>query len=179
MAKRAIFDCDGVVFDFTGALLDAVGSQLSREEVVEWDLLELLEPGLKEVALEVLTTPDFWGGLELLPGAHHGVGYAESEGYKIAWVTSPWEPCKDWKIIRRELLNTHFDIDKRGDEFHPRRDKEAIQGDLFIDDKPENVDTYQVAHPDSRVYLFDQPYNRSMKWPRRINWDSDLSEVFR
>ena len=47
--------------------------------------------------------------------------------------------------------------------------KGAIDADLYIDDGPHNIETFQREGRD--VIIFDQPYNRDMAGVRAQNWD--------
>lgn len=167
-------DVDGVVADFILGLLEAVGSELTPKDIVEWDVVSQLPTQDERAhALLILSDPEFWANLPVKEGAKEGVNYLLGVGYKISWVTSPWESCEGWESARREWLNKHFEVKKRGQAYIPTSAKEKIVGDVFIDDKPKNVVKWQRAHPTGRAYLFDAPYNQNNEkfhWSRRINW---------
>jgi len=170
--RDLLLDVDGVCADFSGALISAVGSDLKVENVTRWDILGLFTIEQRELAYDYLADPEFWRSLPVIEGAEEGVPVLEVT-HNILWVTSPWASCEGWEDARRAWLNEHFNMDEKGQPYHPRSDKENIAGDAMIDDKPSNVEKWAAAHPKGKAYLFDAPYNRDFDWPR-ITWDRIL-----
>lgn len=168
--RSILLDVDGVVADFTKGLEDAVGHKFSAEDLKSWDLIGKLDPEQKEEALRVLSGPAFWRGLSVVDGAREGVRYLENMGFEITWVTSPWPSCESWESVRREWLDEHFGLETQGHHYIPTSSKDKVVGDVFIDDKPENVDTWRKAHPDKRAYIFDAPHNKSYEKAPRFTW---------
>jgi len=163
----ALFDCDGVVADFVSALLDAVGSDLTKEDIVEWDVLKFLTPVEKAKALESLKTYDFWVNLPIIDGARDGIEYVRF-GYQVIWVTSPWLDAPQWAAARREWLRRNFQADPA--DVHIKKDKSGEEGDFFVDDKVSHVESWQVAHPAKKAFIFDQPYNQDVGLYPRFSW---------
>lgn len=177
MKKGAIIDVDGVTADFIKGLESAIDRKFSEEELGHWDLIKRLPKDTKDEVYELLTEPDFWRRLPVIDGAQEGVKYIEGLGYQIIWVTSPWTSCESWESARHDWLNKHFDLDKRGHEYHPTSDKERIDGEFIIDDKPENVKKWMDAHPSKRAFIYDAPYNKDFTTATRFTWNKVRSLV--
>ena len=169
---KALLDVDGVVADFSSSILQAVGSKLSPQDHQQWDVMEFLTPDEKSRAREALSDIDFWLNLPLKDMAKQGVEKLRDLGFQIVWVTSPWTSCLGWDTARRSWLSRNFG----DDPVVITADKEHVDGDVFIDDKVENVEKWSRAHPDKRAFLFDAPYNRDSDLPR-VSWDTILAHL--
>lgn len=174
MKRDLLMDVDGVCAEFTPALISAVGSDVRFEDMTRWDVFTYFTPEQRELAYDYLSDPVFWRNLPVMEGAQEGVAFLEVT-HNIIWVTSPWASCEEWESARRDWLNEHFGMDKKGQPYHPTSDKARIEGDLIIDDKPDNVLSWSKAHPGKPAYLFDAPYNQDIQWPHRISWERILN----
>ena len=170
--KSILLDVDGVTADFIGGLERALNHTFSPEDLKEWDVLKKLEPSQREKALEALSGTSFWRNLPVKDGAKEGVRFLENMGYEITWVTSPWTSCEGWEAARRDWLDEHFGLGTQGHHYIPTSSKEKVVGDVFIDDKPENVKGWREAHPGKQAFIFDAPYNKSFYGAPRLTWGS-------
>jgi 5'(3')-deoxyribonucleotidase len=164
---RVLLDVDGVIADFTGAYLTAVEKALGRTytpaDVRDWDIGDAL--GLstedRDLVHEVLDQPGVGQGLKPLPGAVAGV----KEVMKLAevyFVTSPLASSPTWIYDRAIWIEKHFGKEYR-DNIISAKKKAPIFGNLFVDDKPQNVDEWSKAWPMCNALLWDIPANRSAK----------------
>lgn len=172
--RDLLLDVDGVCADFSRGLIEAVGSHLLPEDVTRWDIISLFTPEQRELAYDYLSDPSFWRNLPVMEDAQEGVKFMEVT-HNVVWVTSPWASCEGWESARRDWLNEHFGMDEKGQPYHPTSEKERIDGDLLIDDKPDNVVSWAEAHPDKTAWLFEAPYNKNFEWPHRISWRGILN----
>jgi 5'(3')-deoxyribonucleotidase len=177
MSEGAIIDVDGVCADFIKGVENVLDRKFPEEELRHWDLIHRLPSDLKEEVYEHLSEPDFWLKLTVIDGAQEGVKYFEDLGLPIIWATSPWSSCESWESARREWLNNHFDMDARGHAYHPVADKQGIDGNFILDDKPANVQTWLAAHPGKRGFIYDAPYNRDFNGATRFTWEKVRSLV--
>lgn len=163
-----LIDCDGVLADFVAHVLRLTGSDVAPEQMKTYDIFEVVGEEHQDF---LLSNPEFWRTLPVIPGAQEGVKAIRAEpDAEIVVVTSPWHSCKGWLEARCTWLKEHFGIEP-ADIISARR-KELIRGDVLIDDRLKNVEAWQQAWPDGKAYIFDQPYNLDVEWPedRRITW---------
>jgi 5'(3')-deoxyribonucleotidase len=163
---RLLLDVDGVVANMVLALLNAIGSKSTPSDFPTWDVLKALPKEEHDRAIEVLEDPSFWLNLPLVEGAKRGVQELRDQGYEVVWVTAPWKSCPGWDEARRSWIRKHFGPD---DEIIITADKQTVDGDLFIDDKPDNVESWKKAHPGKPAFLFNTPHNKDSDL-RRCSW---------
>lgn len=155
--RAVLFDVDGVLANFTRAVLDAVAPDTSDDEVVEWDIFAMLDArGVGETARAVAADADFWRGLPLFPDATTIVA-AVRRVRPVVFATSPWPFCAGWAEARRAWLREHFGAS--GDEVVITSAKDRIRGATLFDDKPDNVRRWGAANPGKDAFLIARPYN--------------------
>lgn len=162
--SKILIDIDGVVADFKGAFLDEL--QLKDSNPESWDFLESLKPKDKKEAEALMNDLEFWGGLPLIDGAKKAVKRLKAIGHEVVWVTSPWPSCIGWETARRSWIKDNFG----DDDVIVTSSKHHIDGDFFIDDKPENVEVWKKAHPYKKAFIYDQTYNRHYHGAPRFDW---------
>jgi 5'(3')-deoxyribonucleotidase len=162
--SKILIDVDGVVADLKAAILDEL--QVEDPDPWKWDFIKKLEPSDQEEAHAALDEMEFWERLPLVEGAKKAVKVLKNAGHTIVWVTAPWTSCQGWDVARRSWLNNHFGNDKMIVE----ADKEKVDGDVFIDDKVENVEAWKKAHPNKKAFIFDQSYNKDYHGAPRFDW---------
>ena len=82
--------------------------------------------------------------------------------FDVYYATSPWWSCVGWETARRAWLEEHFDATR--EQVVITTDKSILGGDVFIDDKPENVSGWQDANPGGQGFLLQATYNDGMAW---------------
>jgi 5'(3')-deoxyribonucleotidase len=162
-----LIDVDGVAADMVGDLFPRVDPELKREDFPDWDIFDDLPDAQRKKAYEVLKDPEFWANLSLVDGAKKAIKHLKNFGHKIVWVTAPWPSCARWDEARTSWIRKHFGDE---DEIRITSDKEKVEGDCFIDDKPDNIDDYKRAHPNAKVFIFDTPHNRKYTGAPRFTW---------
>lgn len=158
-------DVDGVLADFVGDILKKSGSILKPENINTWDMFALMKIDVKKKADELLKTPEFWRHLTILPHAQKEVVKLRHRG-KVLFVTSPWYLCKEWVHERRMWLKRNFDADDK--EIIFCQDKSHVRGDIFIDDRCDNIINWQKTNPDKESRIMDRTYNLNLKWAPRV-----------
>lgn len=159
-------DVDGVVANFTGHLLNIIGSELTPADVTVWQVLDLLKPSEKKEATAILNEPEFWRSQPVIEGAQDGIAQIKKH-HEIFWVTSPWIGCEGWEAARRWWLKDNFGVDHK--HVAPLASKYIVVGDFIVDDKASHVDEW-LEHHDGQGFLFDAPYNQDSKL-QRMNWN--------
>jgi 5'(3')-deoxyribonucleotidase len=117
---------------------------------------------------------EFWKTLPVKPGAKEAIQSLRDAGHDILWVTSPYPPCYGWASERMAWLARNFDV-------HPHdvcitHRKGCVTGDIFIDDKPENIAEWQEMNPRGRAFIYAHAFNASETFPR-ITWDTMWNSI--
>lgn len=173
---RVLLDVDGVLCDFLSPflrLLKAMGIEVSEDDLDGWDVLHhVFQRGLapRWESLEHLRTAvwNAWGAalpdLQPYPEAIEAVDALRASGAEVYVVTAAMNPRR-----RNDWLARHFAIES--DHVVYTAAKHLVVGDVFVDDRPENVASWARAHVGHAV-LFAHPFNRSASWSGlRGRWD--------
>ena len=167
-----ILDCDGVVLDWLQFLLATLGNPLKPEEVTTVDVLSVLDEQKRWEALHLLDQVDWWASIPPMDRALEGLEVLLTAGHSILWATSPWITCLGWETMRRHQITTWFRSPH--DSILMGAPKERIDGDVFLDDKPEHVSKWSIRHSGKIARLYRQPYNAGTRHTR-IDW-TDIIE---
>lgn len=181
MRKPVIaIDCDGVLSDWHALAFPIMNKLLnanhSTKDVKNWDIYHLIDDEtIKETFKDLLNNS---GMIEHLP-VYDGAQKAIEEIKKIAEiyiVTSPMGKYHDWIIHREKWLKKNFDISSKN-VVHTAA-KYLIQADVFIDDKPENIEkwySYNFGIPIlwKHECVPENPFEHN----RRVKWTNDWNEV--
>lgn len=140
-----LLDVDGVCADFTGMvrrLVKGMGGQMPWP-VTQWGFIK-----------------GSWMDMEPIPGARGVVEAFRRAGHRVVFVTAPWESCVEWAYARTSWLKHEMGADPR--DVVITSAKELVRGDVFVDDKIENVAAWREEDYPGRLrgYLWDAPYNR-------------------
>lgn len=166
--SRVFVDCDGVAADMVGDLFERLGG-LKSEDFLDWDIFSQLSEAKKRHAYSILSKADFWANLPLVEGVQKAVRHLKNFGHEVVWVTAPWKSCRGWDNVRREWIKQHFGNDKVIVS-SKKGEVPMSPGDVFIDDKPSNIDAVKKAHPNVKVYLFGTAHNKDYTGAPRFAW---------
>jgi 5'(3')-deoxyribonucleotidase len=174
-------DVDGVIVNFQNRFVQLASELLGRE----FDPMAAMSSFSVEDALgltreesdavyEVVNSPGFAMGLPEMPGAVAGIKelmqYAD-----VYFVTSHNVRSPTWVFEREAWLVERFGEQGRR-TFHTKH-KYGVVGDVFIDDKKENAEKWQKAHPDGKALLWAWPYNEGSVIPRIDKWQDVLDLI--
>lgn len=176
--KVIIADVDQVLLDFTSRMRDFVYEKhghVVKGQSLEWDLRAWLQVDDVPELLREFFSSYYFGTLDPMPGAKICLDRFRNMGYKIVCLTSCGTSDVTQALRLANLFN-HF-----GDIFHEvhfvemdeskfadlsmLNDRYDVQ--MFIDDKPENIDA-AVEAGISRPVLMKAPHNRE----ERDSYDS-------
>lgn len=174
-SKIILLDVDSVLNSFDKEILDLVRPETTikeMEDLKDWDIFKLLnEKQLLEMH-KILEDSDFWQNLKPKKISQDMVEAMRSDGEKVIFCTSPWAYCRSWSWVRRWWLERHFKAKGREDIIITGA-KDLIFGDVFIDDKPDNVINWRKrwAKKGGKGLLFEtntNKYDPKAKdlWPR-------------
>ncbi len=173
-------DCDGVLSDFYGSVLDALTElgqkPVSYGQLRSYDLNLSLGDKHADLARETLRDPSFWTALNELPGIHDAYRRLSSIA-DVFIVTSPWLGCISWEFARRTWLKR---LSVHDDQVVFARSKHIIHADVFIDDHPGHVQAWASRHPSGLAILVDQPWNKELGQygHAAANWQFNRADSF-
>lgn len=162
---RIILDVDGVVADFVGHTLTLLGELAppgGREAFTAWDMVSVMSPEARAVCTHGWRQPGWCASMPTLPDAQNAVDRLSLRA-DVVWATAPMTHAPHWMHERAGWLERVFAADPRSIVF--THDKAHVWGDVFVDDKPENVDGWADTHRDGFSILWTAPYNR--EWTSR------------
>lgn len=175
---RVLLDVDGVLADFlTPAVVilrRLTGKPYRPEDFHTWDLFETVGSEWEKPFFRECNRPGFAASLDPYPGAREGV-LALRAVSELYIVTSPAHHSATWTYERERWLEKHFDIPPNR-VVHTSA-KYLCRGDLFIDDRPLNVEKWAAEHPTGKAILWDAPYNRSATHLSRVTDWLDVTKI--
>ena len=169
--KTILCDVDGVLADFTGALLDQCGTVVKPSDINNWDLFSMLEPDCRAKAFKILQNSEFWRNLPVFPHAQEAVEDLRRKG-RVLFVTSPWAnsttgwECHGWGYARAHWLREHFSTPSA--DLIIAYSKGYVRGDILIDDRFKNISEWSTMNPNGRAYLMRRPHNRDDSWEHEV-----------
>ncbi len=173
-----LLDADGPLFDLTGASVAAINRQFDvrykADQWTQWDAHFMSPAQASWLRNTLWADPRFWAQLPPTEGAQAGVTALLDKGHEIHVVTSAFESCVGWESARRDALKGLFGIDKKFVTVTAQ--KHLVCGDVFVDDKVENVKAWSTRQYRGAALLFDMPHNRDHAL-NRVDWEA-LTERF-
>lgn len=157
-----LVDCDGVLASFVDLYKDLQGILNARSfeysDVTEFDFTKCVSTPEEDAKIwrHISTTPGLIDDLAPEDGALAGLDELRSFA-RVVCVTSPADTTY-WCSERVNWLKKVCGFDKRDIIFASA--KELIPGDALIDDKLDQVVTWDNAHINGAGIVFDQPWNR-------------------
>lgn len=179
--KTILVDCDGVLADLVGGVLEVVNrgrtrNLLTAADVTQWSIADSL--GISDAWFdEILSTPGFVKGLRPFPCVYSTMRDMKRK-HSVRVVTSPFDASPFWMYERVQWLRDHSIADKHQTIF--ASEKTLIRGDFLIDDHPHTVANWSRAWPQGIGLLWDAPYNQGVELPsngRRVRTWAEVHEV--
>lgn len=174
--NRVLIDVDGVIANFIDFYTCIVSETLKKEFTITkplWDIGEAI--GLSEQEKNKVHSVLFSRGAALNIKPYDGAVEAVneiSEFCDIYFVTAPLEESETWAHDRIKWLTNYFG-QNLGGQYILTRDKFTVRGDIFIDDKTENIIEWKKNWPSCLPILWAHEYNslmpgiiRTNKWSR-------------
>jgi uncharacterized HAD superfamily protein len=184
--KKIGIDLDDVIIDLANELIAFLNLKLNlsmkKEHIIEYEIAKVLN--IPEEATEKLFE-EFYNSQyfkKLRPIKSSIKGINELSKYNELYIITARdrifyeetiEPIKD--IFHSKFESIHFINKFNGNKFLKSDICNALHIDIFIDDSIDNViDVYQNSN--SKVYLFDQPWNR-YKIPNKVKRIYSLEDI--
>jgi 5'(3')-deoxyribonucleotidase len=145
------------------------GVYAKLEDITEWNLCNC--PPLNQLTPDQvfapLQKPGFLRSIAIMPGAREALNAIIAAGHEVYLVTA-----RSGAVSMAETLEWLKD---KLPEFPINHlifcyNKEIIAADVLIDDRPENLRRFHVAHPEARLITISYPYNdKFVPWVTGIN----------
>jgi 5'(3')-deoxyribonucleotidase len=182
MKQKLLLDIDGVLTDFHSAVAKIAtmgGFPVTSAEMCEWEIGTSLRrigapENIVDLCLNAMAFSGFNASLEPCVSALKWLPDVRRAA-DVMFVTSPNSKCSTWISERVAWMRKYFDVEPQDIRF--ASDKSTINGDLFVDDCPENVAAWQLAHPSRSALLWGRPYNKSPGLPKVCSWEDLLSKL--
>lgn len=174
-SKIALFDLDGTLADFDGAIRLGMMKLASPDEIVAG-----LEYREKDGEPEHLTArrrlikrvPGFWRELHRLPLGFELLQHAIDVGFNIQVLTkAPRTNFRAW-TEKVEWCHAHLDVDKRNIQINLVEDKGLVYGRMLVDDWPPYIMRWLEHRPRGQVIMPAQPWNQAFRHPQVFRCDS-------
>lgn len=161
-----LFDCDGVLSDFSKKCLEIVkeltGEEFSREDVVDTFHFEYLlrgthleqaMPVVRDIIDHRINTPEFCMSLAPVAGVRRVLDRLRDIADVYVVTTLPYRTF-EWAPHRVRWLEEHMNVSR--DDVIFTKKKYLVQGDVFVDDIQANVEAWARAHPRGMGVLWSQ-----------------------
>jgi 5'(3')-deoxyribonucleotidase len=152
-------DMDQIISDLHGKWLPALnekyGYTLTVNDLTNYNVRKIVPCG--EKADEMLGIPGFYRDLKPIVGGLETLREWHDAGHDIVIVTSPGRhpECVPDKA---KWLDEHLPFLGYRRRLYGSP-KEMVQGDVFIDDGPENIIAYRRRNPTTPILTIAHPYN--------------------
>lgn len=169
---------DNTLNDFTGHYekwVKELGYTLTGEKDKHYKIEDTINLPTQEerrvVHKKILMDDAFWLTLPRLKGANEALRTLADMGNTLCIATIPYRFQPRFFDTKRIWIQKNFpSIDFS--EFHFEKEKWKIQGDILIDDKPENIEKF----PGITIKMF-QPYNRTTKSDYTVKKWSEVPHI--
>lgn len=142
-----LLDCDGVFCDFARMVTRRL--HMPEHTVTKWDFT-CTGKNPYQIREATSYTQDNCHRLGTYPGALSQIERLRKRA-RVVCVTATLRTERLW------WLETYCGFKRR--DVILAEDKSLVHGDIFVDDKPSNVQEWEQEHPFGRAVLFSRPYN--------------------
>ena len=168
--ESLLIDMDGVMADTMGGAFDYVeqhfGHSLAHEDIEDYWFAGLP----REDMLTAFRSDGFYRNLDVMTGAVRAIKRLREEyGGNVYVCSAPMEGAPHCETEKRDWLSEYFDAEFARQAIITAN-KAAVPGRVIIEDNP------HIAGGIWQPVIFDQPYNRTVTYPRMYGWH-DLGVV--
>jgi uncharacterized HAD superfamily protein len=178
--KRIGLDLDGVLVNFYDAYEGAIRRETGRdlfptrakdEYPPTWDWPEYhgySQAEIRDVWQAIHADPEFWYRLEPLPDWHVAYQLIRANVHDVYFITA--RPTESALAETQRWLAVHGGTSTSATTLispHKGLCAKALDLDIYVDDRIENILDVWSHSPVTRAYLIDRPYNQSVRQVRR------------
>ena len=169
-----LVDQDDVLGDFHARFIELWRKRypgvpyVPKEKLTHRSIVENYPKELSDNVTGLYTSSGFITGMPVMPGAKEALRKMQKRGITYFICTSPLTEYNPNVLEKYQWTEEHFgkDVTLR---MIVTKDKTLVDGDYLIDDNP---DIKGVRVPRWEHVLYDQPYNRHVKFQKRLTWDN-------
>jgi len=170
---RILLDIDGVCAGWTEAVADRIYKHSGGEVTMDltgWFKSATLPAAIRAKVMADMNAPGFCYGFDVLPGAKEAIRELRAAGCEVHFVTAIWN-SPTWVYDRNRWLTKHkLAAAPRGVTY--TKDKHVVKGDIFVDDKISNVESWKEHWPNGFGVVWAQPWNTEYRGAGRFNnWE--------
>jgi len=179
--KIGFFDIDGVVAETGKAMIELVKNEFKKtwvtiEDINQYDITKLswLNPNEIEFLLEKFAQPDFYIHISPVNEAPYITRILKNTGWKIIFITA--RPSYLYDLTLFWLKKNHFHFDELIITNAHEKIKYCINSDkcFFVEDRPDIIERIAIEMPKMTIFVYDQPWNRSVNIGKRIKRLTDI-----
>ena len=168
----ALFDLDGTLADYDGALDRDMKTLLPPEYADRWRTLQE-EPFMKNLIRLVRSQPGWWTRLKKLDDGFQLLTLVQQLGFVTNILTKgPYNHPNSWseKVVwcRENVPDSEIIISEN---------KSLVYGKLLVDDWPPYVEGWLQFRPRGLVIMPDRPWNQGFVHPQVIRYANNLAEI--
>lgn len=176
---RVLLDVDGVLANFCDLAIEVARTMnscfddMTHDDIDQWDVdltfknrLPADDPGFRTEFWDRINSPGNILNIKPYPGAQETIKEL-SEFADIYYVTTPILHNLTWCYERAQWLIEKFKA--KPQQIVLTWAKHLCQGEMFVDDKPSNVESWGFSNDVYDSYLFRRPYNTSSLWGNSLN----------
>lgn len=171
--KIIAMDVDGVIADLAPAWLARYNhdynDNLKPSDLTGWDTHKFVKPECGFKMYDYLKDPHLYDDVLPTDGALDAINILKAHDYRIVYVTVTPIDASGRKFFWLRQYTFITDIK----DYVEASDKSLIRAGTIVDDKPENLDTF-----DGKKILFVQPWNQFQQYNPNylsaINWKDVL-----
>lgn len=167
----ALFDLDGTLADFDGAMDRNMRKLATPAEIESGNYFpreQKDEPAyVTERRRLVKRQPGFWSGLEKLPNGFHFLDLAIRIGYSITILTKA--PKTNFPAWSEKVEWCHRNLPmEAGISVSLVENKGLVYGRVLVDDYPPYIKSWLMWRPRGLVLMPDQPWNQDFEHPQVV-----------
>ena len=151
--KRVLLDCDGPLGDFDERALRVLKGHVPegwQPPLGVWSWLDALSPELRLYLTAHCTGPGFAAQMNVVDGAVEALERLQKLA-RVYVVTTPWPGSFFWPAERIAWLE---DLGFAHNKIVLTSAKYVVRGDIFVDDRPDNLLKWLEYHPTGTAVLW-------------------------
>lgn len=157
-------DLDDVTCDLVPAWLARYNRDyadiVTREDIKSWNIPDWISSACGVKIYDYLNDPTLYDEVRPVLGSLPAIRYLRHRGHRVVFVTSSNRQQMGAKYAWLERHGYFAEVAATGfkpsEDFIVASDKSLVRGDLLIDDRPKNIETF----PGSRI-IYDRPWNQT------------------
>jgi len=186
MKKIGLFDIDGVVADTGKAMINIVQNDLSKkwvsvEDIIEYDITKLSWLNSHEIEhlLTKFSQPEFYYYIPPMLYAAEVTNMLRQKGWQITFVTARpaflYDVTLYW-LKKHQIFFNNLIISRPEEKINYCVNSNEC---FLVEDRADLVAQIAKQMPEMKIFIYDQPWNRSINVEKRIKTLKEIVEVLK